>query len=66
MEGGSGWYIRARLRSLRQWGAFLGAEESLGVVLRDDRLRVSSNSTSACFASSLELVSRLLRPAALL
>lgn len=66
MEGGSGWYIRARLNSLREWGAFLGTEEGLGVVLKDDRLRVSSNFTSLCFASSVIPEARLLTPAALL
>lgn len=66
MEGGSGWCIRARLRSLRQWGAFLGAQDSLGVALKEDRLQLSSNSTSVRSASSLELDSRVLVPVALL
>lgn len=59
-EGASERYISAGLRSVRQWGAFLGAGDSLGVLLSEDTLRASSDSTSVRPASSLELDSGLL------
>lgn len=54
----------AGLRSERQWGAFLGAGDSRGVVLTEDRLKVSSDSPSVRPPSSLELDSGLLTHAA--
>lgn len=54
------------LRSVRQWGAFFGAGDSLGAVLAEDTLRASSDSPSVRPVSSLELDSGLLTHAALL
>lgn len=59
-EGAVERFISAGLRSVRQWGAFWGAGDSLGAVLTEDRLRASSDSPSVRPASSLELVSGLL------
>lgn len=56
----------AGLRSRRQWGAFLGAGDSQGAVLTEDRLRASSDSPSVRPASSLELDSGLLMHTVLL
>lgn len=59
-------FSSAGLRSVWQWGAFLGAGDSRGVVLIEDRLKVSSDSPSVRPPSSLELDSGLLTPAVLL
>lgn len=64
-EGAAERFIGAGLRSVRQWGAFLGAGDSLGTVLTEDRLRASSDSPSVRPASSLELDSGLLTQAVL-
>lgn len=64
-EGAAERFIGAGLRSGRQWGAFLGAGDSLGAVLTEDRLRASSDSPSVRPASSLELDSGLLTQVAL-
>lgn len=53
----------ASLRSMRQWGAFLGAGDDLGggrAAASEDTLRASSDSPSVRPASSLELDSGLL------
>lgn len=65
-EGAAERLSNAGLRSGRQWGAFWGAGDSLGVVLTEDRLRASSDSPSVRPASSLELDSGLLTHTALL
>lgn len=64
---GAAWRLSsAGLKSVRLWGAFLGAGDSLGAVLTEDRLRASSDSPSVRPASSLELDSGLLIHTALL
>lgn len=59
-EGAAERFSSIGLMSVRQWGAFLGAGDSLGAVLAEDRLRASSDSPSVRPASSLELDSGLL------
>lgn len=65
-EGPAERFSGAGLRSMRQCGAFLGARDSLGAVLTEDRLRASSDSPSVRAVSSLELDSGLLTHTALL
>ncbi len=65
-EGAAERLSSAGLNSGREWGAFLGAEDSLGTMLTEDRLRASSDSPSVRPASSLELDSGLLTQTALL
>ncbi len=65
-EGAAERFSSAGPRSVRQWGAFWGAGDSLGAVLTEDRLTASSDSPSVRPASSLELDSGLLTHTALL
>lgn len=65
-EGETERFISAGLRSVLQWGAFLGAGDRLGVMLTEDRLRASSDSPSVRPMSSLELDSGLLTHTAFL
>lgn len=66
-EGAGERFSSGGLRLARQWGAFLGAGDNLGVMLTEDRLRASSDSPSVRpAASSLELDSGLLIHTALL
>lgn len=64
-EGAVERFSSSGLRSARQCGAFLGAGDSLGVVLTEDELRASSDSPSVRPVSSLELESGLLTNTAL-
>lgn len=59
-EGAAERFSSRGLRSKWLCGAFLGAGDSLGVVLTEDTLRASSDSPSVRPASSLELDSGLL------
>ena len=64
-EGAAERFSSAGLRSVRKCGAFLGAGDSLGAVLTEERLRASSDSPSVRPVSSLELDSGLLTHTAL-
>ncbi|TNN68696.1 hypothetical protein EYF80_021105 [Liparis tanakae] len=59
-EGPAERFSSAGLRSMRRCGAFLGAGDSRGAVLTEDRLSASSAPPSVRPASSLELDSGLL------
>lgn len=62
-DGAAERFTDSSLRSMRQWGAFLGAGDDLGgsrAPASEDTLRASSDSPSVRPASSLELDSGLL------